>query len=513
MSDELLLVDLSSIIHPIYAMSASEPNPNHCAQATVARVHALANGHAHAAICCDSGRSFRHDLDAAYKANRPARDEVLVHQTRLAIEALEADGFPVWSAPGFEADDVIATATAKALALAETRVVIVTADKDLLQLVGPRVTAKSARDGATLDTAAVVAKFGVRPEQMADYLCLVGDSSDNVKGAEGIGPKKASMLLAKFGSLDVLFDDLVNVGAGALEIPPAMAASLRAFQPRLAATRQLIRLRTDVDIPFETLLRERRVPAAAAFMAEPEATEEPAVVGEAPPAAASEPSRLVGEGRAASAAVVTEEAATEPQTSAVSAPGGVVHALEVVEAPPPEWERQLEPRSMRDAKVLAQHMFESRLFSAHGTPQAVLATVMAGRELGLQAMASLRAFHIIDGKPSLSADLIRALVIRSGLAEYFRCTERTDRQATFVTRRRGEPNEVSLTFTLDEARQAWTKDDGAWLKSGWGHNPKDMLVARAGAKLARLIYPDVVHGVYTPEELLEIRESREAVAS
>lgn len=115
-------------------------------------------------------------------------------------------------------------------------------------------------------------------------------------------------------------------------------------------------------------------------------------------------------------------------------------------------------------------------------------------------MASLRAFHVIDGKPTLAADTIRAIVIRSGAAEYFRCTERTATQATFVTKRRGEP-EMSLTFTIAEAKTAWPKGESEWGKSGWGKNPADMLVARAGAKLARLVYPDVVHGVYAKEEM------------
>lgn len=134
------------------------------------------------------------------------------------------------------------------------------------------------------------------------------------------------------------------------------------------------------------------------------------------------------------------------------------------------------------------------------TGESILSTIIAGREMGLPAMASLRAFHIIDNKPTLSAGVIHAKVLTSGLAEYFRCTERTELQATFVTKRRGEP-EISLTFTFDEAKQAWTKEPGAFLKSGWGKNPKDMLVARASTKLARLVYPDVVMGLYSPEEM------------
>jgi len=129
-----------------------------------------------------------------------------------------------------------------------------------------------------------------------------------------------------------------------------------------------------------------------------------------------------------------------------------------------------------------------------------MATVLAGREIGMQAMTALRAFHIIDGRPTLSAGAIHAMILSSGKAEYFRCSERTPERATFVTKRKGEP-EISLSFTIEEGRMAWSKDDAAWKKSGWGKNPADMLVARASTKLARLVYPDVVHGLYAPEEM------------
>ena len=106
MSQEVVLIDLSSIAHPIWHMSQSEPDPNHTSTAIVARVRALATGNPHVAICCDSGRSFRHDLAPTYKANRPESEAPLHHQITLAVEQLEADGFPVWAVKGFEADDV-----------------------------------------------------------------------------------------------------------------------------------------------------------------------------------------------------------------------------------------------------------------------------------------------------------------------------------------------------------------------------------------------------------------------
>ena len=167
---------------------------------------------------------------------------------------------------------------------------------------------------------------------------------------------------------------------------------------------------------------------------------------------------------------------------------------------PVEWERQLEPRSLRECQSLSKAVMASRLnFGTYGSEFGVMSTILAGRELGLQAMASLRAFHIIDNKPTLSAGVIVAMVLKSGVCEYFRCTERTAERATFVAKRKGDP-EISLTFTIEEAKQSWSKDEKAWKASGWGRNPADMCVARASSKLARLVCPDVVFNLYAPEE-------------
>lgn len=476
-----MLVDLSSIAHPIWHTNQADPDPDGTATKIVARVRALAGQHPMAAICCDAGRSFRKDLDPQYKANRPQAEAPLHHQIDLAKDQLRADGFPVWAAKGFEADDVIASATAAALAMPDLDVLIVSADKDLLQLVGPRVRAMSSTDGSIRDTEAVVAKFGVRPDQMRDFLTLVGDASDNIKGAQGIGPKRAAELLGKFGTLEAIYE-VLGPDPTKTMLPPAIAKSLSDFSPHMADVRALITLRADVEIPFEEIAAERVPKEAESFGMEEQmpAVETPA---EAPaPVVAPSPEPVNGNGNGH--APVTALAVHEP---------------DVLAPTPVEWERQLEPRSIREAIEMSKHMFQSRLFSAYGTPQGVLATILAGRELGMQAMASLRGFDIIDGRPTFKADLIRALVLKSGKAKFFRCTARSAAAATFATQRGDDPP-IDLTYTIEEGKQAWGKTEDGWAKSGWGKNPADMLVARAGAKLARLVYPDIVHGLYSPEE-------------
>ena len=165
---------------------------------------------------------------------------------------------------------------------------------------------------------------------------------------------------------------------------------------------------------------------------------------------------------------------------------------------------------MKDARILAEDMFKSRMFSAYGTPHGVLSTVMVGRELGLPAMASLRSIHNIEGKHCLSASIMVAIVIKSGLAEYFEPISFSDTEATYETKRKGARSAITLTHTIEMARQAWPKTKTDWeksfLASGWGRNPTDMLVARASSRLARMVYPDLLSSLYTPEELAEIRD-------
>lgn len=479
MTPDVLLIDLSSLAHPIWHMSQAEPDPNATAQKIVARVRQLGAAHPHAAICCDAGRSFRKELSATYKANRPESDAKLQHQIRLACEQLAADGFPIWKVPTFEADDLVASAAVAAVGRGFT-VLIVSADKDLLQLVDPCVRQKRPDSGDVFDAEAVTAKFGVQPGQMVDYLSLVGDASDNIKGASGIGPKKAVELLREHGTLDGVYRALDSTPA---TFKPAMLTSLREFQPRMQATRDLITLRFDAPIPFDEILRERVATDTESFLTD------------------------AGDDMLSDAPMADEPQPTEPAQAAAQVLAGDVVAeapsTDLVTVTAPSYQLQLDPRSMTDARVLASDMFKSRLFEAYGTPQGVLATIMLGRELGLPAMAALRQIHVIEGKQALSAQLMVALVLKSGMAEYFEPIAFDETAAVFETKRKGARNPVRLTHTIEMARTAGLVKD----KSNWLKVPVDMLMARAQSRLCRLVYPDIVGGLYTPDELVEVRES------
>lgn len=476
------LIDLSSIAHAEWHIHGNDANPNQTSIEIVARVRALASGNPHVAICTERGRSFRKDLDPTYKANRKVEDRApLYHQIDVALDVLRNDGFPVWGAEGFEADDVIATA-AVALEIRGYSVLVISADKDLLQLVNANVSAKSIKTGDIIDDAAVEAKYGVTVAQLLDFFALVGDASDNIKGCDGVGVTRAAGLLKKYGTLEGIYDALTNsIG----EFTPKLTEALREFQPRVAGVKALLTLRTDAPVPVDDVLKERVPLDVATFGAEDNAGV--AEVEDAPSQA-----RVDADDEVATT--------TSHRASIAGSNPAPTHQLMVREPAPVEWERQLEPRNMAEMKALSADLFASRLFSAWGHPAAVLSIILAGREVGIPAMASLRGFHNVEGKPAMHADLIRARVLNSGVVEYFRPVERTNERATFVAKRKGDP-EISLTYTIEDGRRAWSKTPAAWDASGWGKNPADMCVARASSKLARLVAPDVVHGFFSPEEL------------
>jgi 5'-3' exonuclease len=503
---EIALLDLSSIAYPIFLTSTSEPDPDYTSMKIVERVRALTANHPYAAVCCDSGRSFRHDISPSYKAQRtqPANAAALHHQIRLAVERLQADGYPAWAVKGFEADDLIASATALALGLADVTVLIITGDKDLFQLVQPRVRAMSVRSGTVYDVAGVAEKFGVKPHQIRDYLALCGDPSDNIKGAKGIGPKTAAMLLNAYGSLDGIYANLNQHGT---QFKPALATSLREFEARRAEVLSLVTLRTDAVVPFLELDTPRTPRDAGPMEIEAmnEQIEMPPDVAQA--AAAPEFSPVAAAARQqqqVQAAIAREEQAVERITPT---PASIAVQPDVLAAAPHEFERQLEPRSLPQAMQLANAMHKARMFNGYGAPEAVLSTILAGRELGLQAIASLRGFHVIEGKHALAADAMRGLVLRSGQAKYFRVVERTPERATFETWRAEDPEPIRLTYTREEGYAAFkpelpdTERKKKWDASAWGKHPADMCAARASSKLARLVYSDILFGLYAPEEL------------
>jgi 5'-3' exonuclease len=162
----------------------------------------------HVAVAFDRhfNGSFRNDYYPAYKAQREASPRELDAQVDPALEVIEALGVATFIAERHEADDIIATIIHQTKG-SGAHYVIVSSDKDLAQLVSDRCTLVEPGKKLRFDPAAVVAKFGVRPDQIADYLGLAGDAVDNIPGVRGIGPKTAAQLLRKHGSIEGIYGD------------------------------------------------------------------------------------------------------------------------------------------------------------------------------------------------------------------------------------------------------------------------------------------------------------------
>jgi DNA polymerase-1 len=196
------------------------------------------------------GRTFRDDLFAAYKAHRPPMPDDLRAQVEPLLEAVQALGLPLLRIGGVEADDVIGTLARRA-ADAGRRVLISTGDKDMAQLVGPHITLINTMTGSTYDRDGVKAKFDVWPEQIIDYLALVGDSSDGIPGIDKVGPKTAAKWLNQYGTVDVLVTQ-------AAEIPGKTGENLRAGLETLALSRDLATIRCDLELASDAQDLARR---------------------------------------------------------------------------------------------------------------------------------------------------------------------------------------------------------------------------------------------------------------
>lgn len=247
MSNTLLLVDGSSYLYRAYHampdLRGPGGEPTGATHGMVAMLQRLRQQvKATWAVCVfdAKGPTFRNEWYADYKGHRPPMPEDLVKQIAPIHEVVKLLGWPVLEVPGIEADDAIGT-LARVAARAGVDVVISTGDKDLAQLVNERVTLVNTMSNETLDEAGVMAKFGVPPDRIIDYLTLIGDTVDNVPGVEKVGPKTAAKWIAEHGSLD-------GVIAAADSIKGVAGENLRKALDWLPQGRRLITVVTDCDL-------------------------------------------------------------------------------------------------------------------------------------------------------------------------------------------------------------------------------------------------------------------------
>lgn len=202
----------------------------------------------HMAVVFDAkGKTFRNDLYAEYKATRPPMPDDLREQIAPIHEIVKAMGLPLLCVDNVEADDVIGTLAKQATA-AGIETVISTGDKDMAQLVSEHVTLVNTMNNSKTDIAAVQEKFGLTPQQIVDYLALMGDKVDNIPGVDSVGPKTATKLLQQYGSLQGVIEH-------ADEVKGKLGEKLRAAVDALPLSYQLATIKMDVELDFtpETL--------------------------------------------------------------------------------------------------------------------------------------------------------------------------------------------------------------------------------------------------------------------
>jgi len=208
------------------------------------------------AIFDAKGKNFRHELYEEYKANRPSMPDELRSQVDFVHRGVKALGLPLVAMPGVEADDVIGTYAAQASAAGQS-VLVATGDKDLAQIVNDKVNLIDTMKKVVMDEAGVSEKFGVRPDQIIDYLALMGDSSDNIPGVPKVGPKTAVKWLTQYHSLDGVIENADSIGG-------KVGENLRDFIPQLPLSKDLVTIRCELEVdPMLADLKQQTADEAA----------------------------------------------------------------------------------------------------------------------------------------------------------------------------------------------------------------------------------------------------------
>jgi len=249
-SPKLVLVDGSSYLfrayHALPPLTNSKGMPTGAAYGVMNMLKKLMVDEKpdYVAVIFDTkGKNFRHELYKEYKANREVMPDELAVQIEPLHQLIRAMGFPLIAIEGYEADDIIGTLAVHATK-ANLRTVISTGDKDMAQLVDPHVTLVNTMTANVLDEKNVVAKFGVTPKQIIDYLTLVGDTVDNIPGVPKVGPKTAAKWLQEYETLD-------NLIANKDAIKGKVGEYFRESLSFLPLSKQLVTIDCDVKLDFD----------------------------------------------------------------------------------------------------------------------------------------------------------------------------------------------------------------------------------------------------------------------
>ena len=489
----IALVDLAGIFRSAWHGSTGRPL-SHAYDKSVDAVWKILRSkdynYARVIACIDKGPYKRVDFYPAYKANREDTPPELDEQYRLVQEKLRTMGVAIAGAQGFEADDCIATICKHAMA-DNCNVHIWGMDKDLMQLVGPHIKMIDTyykRYGDLIDAEEVEKRHGVPPKQIGDYLTLLGDDSDNIPGADGIGKVTAAKLLKQYGSLEAIMSE---------SLPGKIGDTLRTQEEQIMTSSALVALVDDVALEWGALMEEPQVE---------DADFEPVTEPDNEPPEQETSARgdaLIG------------GALARQEGPGISRAEGPPPSPVAPVAPVAPVVRNHGPVSMQlgGGKELSEGEFEllwryakaqtGRWNRKYNDAQAVFGVILAGRELGIGPNTALANFHDVEGKPTMGAHLLIARAQSHRDCIYFECVEQSATSVTYVAKKRTMPDrEMSFTYTLEEAK----KDNMRWATKP--ANQADMLRKTAGSKAARMWFPGAVvdcgHSVeemgYAPDE-------------
>lgn len=416
-------------------------------------------------LCLDAQPYTRKDISQSYKSNRDIPDPELVGTMRATIESLRDKGYKTARCQGWEADDVIATIVTDNT---EDSITVYGTDKDLLQLC-------SLTDIFTGEVSDSITRLEVEKEQVVDYLSICGDTSDNVKGIDGIGPKTAVKMLSRYKTLDNMLD---AVKKSPSEFKDKTAEKIMDSLDWIYQSRELITLRKDLEIEYEKREPKRDEIIDAEFS-------EPGEPVDAPVESAKKIQKA------------------EPQTS------------HIVKHTDVDYRHSIEPVGVDGAWKASCFLFKSGLYQKYKGEEQVMAVIMRGRALGMDATTALDQMNLIQGRPTLSSQAIVGIIKASPVCRYFFLSESTPDTCTWETLRIGDPAPTKRTMTRKEADDAgfssqpeYVWENGRKRKTGkiiikdkWREMPATLLMWRCSTALGRPVYPDLINGIYSKEEM------------
>lgn len=481
----IALVDLSYLFKKNWHGQPRDAAPGAAAQAVLDQLAGVRESVEHVIVCLDSPPYKRKEIYPEYKAQREKPADEEISQKRWLLDRIERDGYCVARAKGYEADDIIATLCKAYSWCGDVR--IIGADKDCAQCVTERVRmfvpAVGQRPAEVRGPAEIKAKYGVAPADMGLWLALAGDSGDNIKGVPGIGAKKAAELIENcvnlVGIAEALADSSTDAKRG------KMWDALATHWEDLRLGLQLTALDTDAPVDADELLVRRE----AQKLVEDEMGDMADDIDVTQPANAVTDAEFDPISRAPEGAppVSLDSAARAPSQPPPKPTTALAKTSAVTE--------DLQPLDIESALRMAKGLYNGRLYGKFPSVDAVFTIIVKARELGLKVTSALDGFHVIEGKPSASADMMRALAERHPDCEYFRIIESSAERATWETKHKRHPEPTTYTYTIAEAKLA------GLISGNWAKRPRDMLTKTAASKLARLVYPGATVGLYCPSEL------------